>query len=61
MKTLEDQFNEWYGTIGIRTYSKNHGSAKGHEEYAKNAFLGGYYAGVNQFKEILENDTSETN
>jgi hypothetical protein len=61
MKTLEEQFKEWYGTIGIRTYSNNHGSAQGHEDYAKNAFLGGFHAGVEYFKQILENDKAEAN
>ena len=56
MTTLEDNFNDWYNTIGVRTYSKDHGSAQGHQDYAKNAFLGGYYAGLECFKNLLSED-----
>jgi len=61
MKKLEEVFNDWYNTIGIRTYSQNHGSAQGHEDYARNAFLGGFYAGLEHFKQLLENDQTEAN
>ena len=61
MKTLEDAFKDWYDTKGVRTYSKNHGTAKGHEDYARNAFLGGFHAGVDTFKSLLENDQTEAN
>jgi hypothetical protein len=38
-----DYFNEWYDTYGIRTYSKNHGTAQGHMDYMKASFLAGYH------------------
>ncbi len=39
-----DYFNEWFDTYGIRTYSRNHGTAEGHREYMAAAFLAGYHA-----------------
>ena len=41
--TSNDYFNEWYDTYGIRTYSKNHGTAQGHMDYMKASFLAGYH------------------
>jgi hypothetical protein len=41
--TSKDYFNEWYDTYGVRTYSQNHGTADGHMDYMKAAFLAGYH------------------
>ena len=39
-----DFFEEWFNTIGVRTYSRNHGNADGHRVYLSMAFLAGWYA-----------------
>jgi hypothetical protein len=59
MKTPIEQFDEWFNTIGIRTFAKGHGGADGHREYMKVAFLDGYHLALQHFeKMILEsNDT----
>jgi len=41
--TSNDYFNEWYDTYGVRTYSQSHGTADGHMDYMKAAFLAGYH------------------
>jgi hypothetical protein len=41
--TSNDYFKEWYDTYGVRTYSQNHGTADGHMDYMKAAFLAGYH------------------
>jgi hypothetical protein len=41
--TSNDYFKEWYDTYGVRTYSQNHGTADGHMDYMKVAFLAGYH------------------
>lgn len=44
MTNSSDFFNEWFDTYGIRTFSKNHGTADGHREYMSMAFQAGYHA-----------------
>jgi hypothetical protein len=56
MKNASDHFNEWYDSIGVRTYSKDHGSAAGHREYMAAAFLDGYHIALKQFETMLLNN-----
>lgn len=57
--TAKQQFDEWYGSVGIRSYSKNHGSAEGHEEYMAVAWMSGYHSALKDIQEIIKNDTSK--
>ena len=43
MKIATTAFEDWYNTKGVRTYSQNHGTADGHKDYMKVAFLDGYH------------------
>ena len=58
--TAQQQFKEWYGTVGIRSYSQNHGSANGHEEYMEIAWMNGYHSALKDLETIIQNDTSKT-
>jgi hypothetical protein len=52
-----DLFNEWFDSYGIRTFSRNHGSAQGHREYMSMAFQAGYDACIANdegYQELLE-------
>ena len=54
-KNAADYFEEWYDTKGIRTYSKDHGSAAGHREYMAAAFLDGFHTALKEFEKMLLN------
>jgi len=62
-----DFFEEWWDTFGIRTYSKNHGTAEGHKEYMSAAFQSGYHAcltndnGYQELKETINRLRDELN
>ena len=62
-----DFFEEWWETFGIRTYSKNHGTAEGHKEYMSAAFQSGYHAclandnGYQELKETINRLRDELN
>ena len=57
MKSPADKFDEWFETIGVRTFAKDHGSADGHRQYMRVAFLDGYHLALKHFeKMILESD-----
>jgi hypothetical protein len=57
--TAKQQFDEWYGSVGIRSYSKHHGSAEGHEEYMAIDWMSGYHSALKDMQEIIKNDTSK--
>jgi hypothetical protein len=60
MKIATEAFNDWYNTKGVRTYSKDHGTADGHKEYMQVAFLDGYHLAMKDIEQLLlENDTPE--
>jgi hypothetical protein len=64
MKFINKQFDEWYDTEGVRFFSQNHGSADGHYDYMKKAYLDGFYAGLNSATDIINqinNDIPEVN
>jgi len=64
MKFTDNKFDKWYDAEGVRFYSKNHGSAEGHYDYMKKAYLDGFYAGLNSAIDILDessNDPAKTN
>jgi hypothetical protein len=62
LKNAGEAFNEWYDTIGIRTYSKDHGSADGHRQYMAAAFLDGYHLALKEFEKLLlADDQTKTN
>jgi len=48
-----DKFENWFNTEGIRTYSKNHGTADGHKEYMYEAFMNGYKMALDHCTEVL--------
>ena len=54
MKFTDKKFDEWYDTEGIRFFSQNHGSADGHYDYMKKAYLDGFYSGLNSAIEIID-------
>lgn len=58
MKNAIEQFNEWFDTKGVRTYSSRHGSAEGHREYMAAAFLDGYHIAMIDALELLNNNDS---
>ena len=37
-----DWFDKWYSEKGIRCYSNNHGTADGHKDYMRIAFISGW-------------------
>jgi hypothetical protein len=57
-KNAADYFDEWMNTIGVRTYSKNHGSAEGHREYMAAAYLSGFRQAEALYGRL--NDETET-
>jgi len=59
MKFINKQFDEWYDTEGVRFFSQNHGSADGHYDYMKKAYLDGFYAGLNSATQILNEITND--
>jgi len=60
MKIATEAFNDWYKTKGVRTFSKNHGTSDGHEDYMRTAFLDGYHLAMKDIEQLLlENDTPE--
>lgn len=64
MKFTDKKFDQWYDSEGVRFYSKNHGSADGHYDYMKKAYLDGFYAGLNSATAIINqvnNDFTEVN
>jgi len=58
-KNAADYFDEWMNAIGVRTYSKNHGSAEGHREYLAAAYLSGFRQAEALYGRL--NDETETN
>ena len=55
---LENKFSKWYSTIGVRTYSMHHGSAKGHEDYMRHGWMHGYLEAMSDAKKFIESDNA---
>jgi hypothetical protein len=53
MKNVVEQFDDWYNTVGTRTFAEGHGSADGHRQYMKIAFLDGYHLAFKFFEKII--------
>ena len=54
--TINEIFDKWYDTEGVRFYSKNHGTAEGHYDYMKKAYLDGLSDGLKLAQNIIEAD-----
>lgn len=62
MKFTDKKFDQWYDSEGVRFFSQNHGSADGHYDYMKKAYLDGFYSGLNSASDIIKqinNDSPE--
>ena len=60
--TINEIFDKWYDTEGVRFFSQNHGTADGHYDYMKKAYLDGFYSGLNSASDIIKqinNDSPE--
>lgn len=59
MKTMKfisdaDHFNEWYDSIGIRTFCDGRNSGDQHRDYMATAFLAGYHTAERNDALIIE-------
>ena len=58
--TINEIFDKWYDTDGVRFFSQNHGNADGHYDYMKKAYLDGFSDGLKLAQKIIEsNDKAE--
>jgi len=54
--TINEIFDKWYDTEGVRFYSQNHGNADGHYDYMRKAYLDGFSDGLKLAQNIIESD-----
>ena len=56
---INEIFDKWYDSEGVRFYSKNHGNAEGHYDYMKKAYLDGFFTGLELTKTIIELNSAD--